>query len=136
MNGAEFKTLRQLMGLKLEWMANRLDIQPRSLQRMENENKSLPAEFSYELRRIQDAFRWYIEDQIKNMDLVSSELYPYYERFDEAAFQTEGPAVFTELKLPESCYGAALGCLMGFRALKIQWQEPRVSSKELAKPTL
>lgn len=124
MNGAAFKTLRQTMGLRLEWVAVHFDVQPRSIQRWEKSPDDIPEPFAEKMEALIEVFNDFLKQEMGSVKVV-------YSRYAEKDFKKEGPFYLTERNLPESFYGAALGVLC-FMKKNIFIT---VSSKELEKPT-
>lgn len=125
MNGAKFKTLRQLMGLKLEWLAEHLKVQPRSIQRWENSNDEVPFFAVEALTQIHDIF----VSEHRNLNARSQITGTFYRYLKYDAING--------FNLPDSFYGAIMGLILNDRLVKgqefrIEWFDPTTSATEPA----
>lgn len=100
MTGAQFKTLRQLMGLKIEWMGKRINVQPRSIQRWEAENDPVPEFAATEILKIHTLFK----EAIVHLRPAVPGLINTFRRYKKAEAFEE----FEPNGLPEFFHGAAV----------------------------
>lgn len=73
MNGCEAKTLREKLGLPSSWVARRLDVNPRTLDRWEASNDPAKPDHADLLLRANDDWEQMLDDLLDEITVVQGE---------------------------------------------------------------
>lgn len=111
MTGAELKTIRESLGLPLQWVADQAGVQLRSAQYWESGQRSVPEDVADMVRRIDRAIWHRVAEAVGQISAAADEVGNLPEQIDLLRYRTDADLWRYQpdfAPLPATCHGMML----------------------------